>query len=86
MTQSGHEDSATVERPILHTHSIGPSLAGTSADVNLSCQHAVTIGSATNPTLSFDMPQCYLMDVSTLRKVKDLVLSNDQVPRDLQHP
>jgi hypothetical protein len=49
-------------------------LAGTSVDVNLSLLNsAVTIGSAANPTLTFDMPQCYLTDVSAPRKVKDLV-------------
>lgn len=49
-------------------------LAGSSVDVNLSLANtAVTIGSATNPTLTLDMPACYITDVSTPRKVKDLV-------------
>src|ERR1700722_17612155 len=49
-------------------------IAGTAVDVNLSLvNNAVTIGSATNPTLTLDMPQCYLTEVSTPRKVKDLV-------------
>ena len=49
-------------------------LAGTAVDINLSLVNtAVTIGSATSPTLTFDMPQCYLTEVSTPRKVKDLV-------------
>jgi hypothetical protein len=49
-------------------------IAGTAVDINLALVNsAVTIGSATNPALTLDMPQCYLTEVSTPRKVKDLV-------------
>jgi Phage tail tube protein len=49
-------------------------LAGTSGDLNFTVANsAVTIGSATSPTLILDMPQSYITDVSTPRKVKDLV-------------
>lgn len=49
-------------------------LAGTSGDLNLALTNtAVTIGSAANPALILDMPQSYITDVSTPRKVKELV-------------
>jgi hypothetical protein len=53
---------------------ITPLLAGTVYDLNFTVANtAVTIGSATNPTLILDMPSTYITEVSIPRKVKDLV-------------